>query len=77
MEIERKLRKVGGSVMVPIPPEMLDELQLRADQQVRLVSEGGGIRIEPAVPRPSPEVVEFAAKFMDEYEDALRELADR
>ena len=77
MEIERKLRKVGGSVMVPIPPEMLDELQLRADQPVRLVSDGEGIRIGPAVPRPSPEVVEFAAKFMDEYEDALRELADR
>jgi antitoxin component of MazEF toxin-antitoxin module len=77
VEIERKLRKVGGSVMIPIPPEMLDELQLRADQPVRLVSEGGSIRIEPAVPRPSPEVVKFAAKFMDEYEDALRELADR
>lgn len=77
MEIERKLRKVGGSVMVPIPPEMLDELQLRADQSVRIVSEGGGIRIEPALPRPSPEIVEFAAKFMDEYEDVLRELADR
>ncbi|MDX6380201.1 MAG: Antidote-toxin recognition MazE, bacterial antitoxin [Rubrobacteraceae bacterium] len=77
MEIERKLRKVGGSVMVPIPPEMLDELQLRADQLVRLVSEEGSIKIEPAVPRPSPEVVEFAAKFMDEYEDVLRELADR
>jgi antitoxin component of MazEF toxin-antitoxin module len=77
MEIERKLRKVGGSVMVPLPPEMLDELQLRVDQSVRLVSEVGGIRIEPAVPRPTPEVVEFAAKFMDEYEDVLRELADR
>jgi hypothetical protein len=56
---------------------MLDELQLRADQLVRLVSEEGSIKIEPAVPRPSPEVVEFAAKFMDEYEDVLRELADR
>ncbi len=77
MQVERRLRKVGGSVMVPIPPEMLDELQLRTDQSVRLVSEEGSIRIEPAVPRPSPEVVEFAARFMDEYEDVLRELADR
>ncbi len=77
MEMERKLRKVGGSVMVPIPPEMLDELQLRVDQPVRLISESGGIRIEPSVPRPSPEVVEFAAKFMDEYEEVLRELANR
>ena len=55
MQVERRLRKVGGSVMVPIPPEMLDELQLRTDQSVRLVSEEGSIRIEPAVPRPSPE----------------------
>ena len=77
MEIERRLRKVGGSVMVPIPPEMLEELQLRADQQVRLISEGSGIRIEPTAPRPSPEVVEFAARFMDEYEDVMRALADR
>ena len=77
MEMESKLRKVGGLAMVPIPPEMLDELQSRVDQPVRLVSDGGGIRIEPAVPRPLPEVVEFAVKFMDEYEDVLRELADR
>jgi antitoxin ChpS len=77
VRVERKLRKVGGSVMVPIPPEMLEELQLRADQSVRLVSEEGSIRIEPSAPRPSPEVVEFAAKFMDEYEDVMRELADR
>jgi antitoxin component of MazEF toxin-antitoxin module len=63
--------------MVPIPPEMLEELQLRADQSVRLISGEGHIRIEPTVLRPSPEVVEFAAKFMYEYEDVLRELADR
>ena len=63
--------------MVPIPPEMLDGLQLRADRSVRLVSGDGGITIEPAVRRPSPEVVEFAARFMDEYEDVLHELADR
>lgn len=34
---------------------------MRVDQSVRPVSEGGKIRIEPAVLRPSPEVVEFAA----------------
>ena len=77
MQVERRLRKVGGSVMVPIPPEMLDELQLRADQLVRLISGEGNIKIEPAAPRPSPEVVEFAARFIDEYEDVMRELADR
>jgi antitoxin component of MazEF toxin-antitoxin module len=33
--------------MVPIPRQMLEELRLRADQPVRLVSEGGAIGIEP------------------------------
>lgn len=77
MQVERRLRKVGGSVMVPIPPEMLEELRLRADQSVRLVSEDGAIRVEPATPRPSAEVVEFSYRFVDQYEDVLRELADR
>ena len=63
--------------MVPIPTGMLDELQWRAGQSVQLVPANGMIRIEPAVPRLPPEVVEFAAKFIDEYEDVLRELADR
>lgn len=56
---------------------MLEELQLRVDQSVRPVSEGGGIRIEPAMLRPSPEVVELAATFMQEYEDVLRKLDER
>jgi antitoxin component of MazEF toxin-antitoxin module len=63
--------------VVPIPPGMLDELQWRAGQSVQLVSANGMIRIEPAVPRPSPEVVEFAAKLVDEDEDVLRELTNR
>jgi hypothetical protein len=60
--------------MVPIPPQMLEELRLRADQPVRLVSEGGAIGIEPATPPPAPDVVEFAARFIDEYRDVMREL---
>jgi hypothetical protein len=63
--------------VVPILPGMLDELQWRAGQSVQLVSANGMIRIEPAVPRPSPEVVEFAAKLVDEDEDVLRELTNR
>ncbi|HVD34448.1 MAG TPA: type II toxin-antitoxin system death-on-curing family toxin [Rubrobacter sp.] len=46
MHTRRTLRKVGGSVMLPIPPEMLEEMRLRAGQDVMLSSEGDVIRVE-------------------------------
>ena len=43
-----KLRKVGGSVMVAIPPALLDELDLKSDAQVALSVKGGRLLVEPA-----------------------------
>ena len=77
METRRKLNKVGGSVMLPIPPEILEELTLEAGSEVRITSGDGRIQVEPAVRRPSPEVVEFMRRFMGQYDKALRNLADR
>ncbi len=77
LRIERTLKKVGGSVMVPIPAEILRELRWEPGLKVTVDSEGGGIRVEPAVKRPSPEVMEFVARFFGEYDEAMRELADR
>ncbi len=77
MRIERTLKKVGGSVMVPIPAEMLRQLRWRPGLRVTVDSEGDGIRIVPALKRPSPEVMEFVAEFFEEYDEAMRELADR
>lgn len=77
MQTRRTLRKVGGSVMLPIPPEMLEEMGLEAGQVVLLSSEEGGMRIEPSVPRPSPDAVEFMARFTKEYDEAMRNLAGR
>ena len=42
-----RLRKVGGSVMVAIPPAALDELKLKADVDVQLSVKGGRLVIEP------------------------------
>jgi hypothetical protein len=70
MELERRLRKVGGSVMVPLPPEMLAESGLRVGQVVRLRSRPGGIAVE-GVDVPSSEVVTFAARFVDRYRQDL------
>ena len=75
MQVERTLKKVGGSVMLPIPPELLKELHLHAGQTVRLLSEDGRFSVEPAAQRPRPEAVEFMARFMDKYDEAFRSLA--
>jgi antitoxin component of MazEF toxin-antitoxin module len=77
MKIERTLKKVGGSVMVPIPAEILRELHWEPGLKVTVGSESDGIRVVPAVKRPSPEVMEFVAEFFEEYDEAMRELADR
>lgn len=77
MKIERTLKKVGGSVMVPIPAEILRELRWEPGLKVSMDSDNGGVRIEPALKRPSPEVMEFVADFFEEYDEAMRELADR
>ena len=41
------LRKVGGSVMLAVPPALLDVLQLRAGAKVGLAVRGGRLVVEP------------------------------
>ena len=41
------LRKVGGSVMLAVPPALLDLLQLRAGAKVGLAVESGRLVVEP------------------------------
>lgn len=45
------LRKVGGSVMLAVPPALLDLLGLRADATVSLAVDGGRLVVE-APPKP-------------------------
>ncbi len=77
MEVERTLKKVGGSVMLPIPPEILREMHLQAEQSVRVCSEAGRFYVEPAIKKPAPEAVEFMARFTEKYDTAFRNLAQR
>ena len=42
------LRKVGGSIMLAVPPAILDLLHLHAGATVGLTVEGGRLVIEPA-----------------------------
>ena len=48
------LRKVGGSVMLAVPPAILDLLHLRAGGQVGVTVDQGKLVVEPrSVPRYS------------------------
>lgn len=45
-----KLRKVGGSVMLAVPPAILDLLHLSAGARVGLAVDNGRLVVEPQVP---------------------------
>jgi antitoxin ChpS len=45
------LRKVGGSIMLAVPPALLDLLRLRPGAQVGIAVESGRLVVEPR-PRP-------------------------
>lgn len=55
------LRKVGGSVMLAVPPAILDLLHLRAGGIVGMAVDDGRLVIEPA-PRPRYSLAELLAQ---------------
>jgi len=42
-----RLRKVGSSIILTVPPAVLAQLQLQADAKVELTVDGGHLRIRP------------------------------
>ncbi len=54
------LRKVGGSVMLAVPPAFLDQLHLQAGASVGLVVSDGCLVVEPK-PRPRYTIAELLA----------------
>jgi antitoxin component of MazEF toxin-antitoxin module len=75
MEIKRRLRRVGNSVMLSIPSETLEESGFQEGQTVVLRSRFGHIEVEPAE-GPDAEVAAFTARFVSRYREALQRLAD-
>jgi antitoxin ChpS len=55
------LRKVGGSVMLAVPPALLDVLSLRPGAKVDLAVECGRLMVEPH-PRPRYTLDELLAQ---------------
>jgi len=54
------LRKVGGSIMLAVPPAFLDQLNLQAGAIVGLTVSGGHLVIDPK-PRPRYTLAELLA----------------
>lgn len=54
------LRKVGGSVMLAVPPAFLDQLQLEAGATVGVAVTDGRLVVEPK-PRPRYTLAELLA----------------
>jgi antitoxin component of MazEF toxin-antitoxin module len=77
MEARRRLKKIGGSVALFIPKEMLEDLRLGPDTEVEITSEGKSIRVRRAEQGPPDDLIEFAHRFTRKYDTALRNLAQR
>ena len=73
--INRRVRRVGNSLMVPLPPEIAREAGLSQGMEVRLTSRPGHVEIAPTEV-PAQDLVEFAARFTDRYRQALARLAE-
>jgi antitoxin ChpS len=61
------LRKVGGSIMLAVPPALLDLLQLKAGASVGVAVDDGRLVVE-ASPRPRYTLAELLAA--SDYSDA-------
>jgi antitoxin ChpS len=58
--VTTSLRKVGGSVMLTVPPSYLEQLQLRAGAEVGLSLDNGRLMVDPK-PRPKYTLSELLA----------------
>jgi antitoxin ChpS len=57
-----KLRQVGGSVMLAIPPAFLDQMALSAKTLVGIAIENGRLVVERAKTRPKYTLAELIAQ---------------
>lgn len=56
-----RLRRVGGSVMLAVPPAILDMLRVTAGSEVGMSVEGGQLVVSPS-PRPRYRLEELLAR---------------
>lgn len=67
------LRKVGGSVMLAVPPAILDLLELKPGTKVGIAVDGGRLVVESQKPRYTLEELLAQCDPAAEYTDEDRE----
>lgn len=67
---------MGGSIVIAIPPQMLDEAGLHEGDVVTLRSRAGLIEVQPGA-EVSAEFADWLRRVMRKHDAAWRELADR
>lgn len=70
----RRIRKVGNSWMVPLPPEAMAAAGFEPGMELEISAQPGHVELQPAG-TPDRWLVEFAARFTDRYREDLAELA--
>ena len=75
MVIIRKIRKVGNSLMIPLPPETISEAGFKEGMEVSIGSRPGHVDLDPAGV-PDRWLADFTARFTERYREDLAELAD-
>lgn len=72
--METKIRKIGNSLGVTIPKQLIEELHLKSGDKVTIEKKGDNIELTPI----DPEFEEWAEAYRQantDYKDVLRELA--
>jgi len=72
--MEGKIRKVGNSLGVILPKQLIDELHLKTGDKVSIEREGANLEIRPV----DPEFEDWAEAYREvnkDYKDVLKELA--
>ena len=75
MVIVRKIRKLGNSLMIRLPPETISESGFKVGMEVAISSRPGHVDLDPAG-IPDKWLGEFTARFTERYRKDLAELAD-
>ncbi|MEX2362924.1 MAG: AbrB/MazE/SpoVT family DNA-binding domain-containing protein [Balneolaceae bacterium] len=72
--MEAKIRKVGNSLGVILPKQLIDELHLKKGDKLTIEKEGTNLQLKPV----NPEFEDWAEAYREansNYKDVLKELA--
>lgn len=72
--METKIRKIGNSLGVTLPKQLIDELHLKSGDKVIIEKKGGNLELKP-VDSEFKEWAEAYRQANTDYKDVLRELA--